>query len=64
MDRDIKQHIEKGPRVFIGMLREMKRDRIVAMLERCLADPVENGRFDPNVYRDLPDPFSQWEQEA
>jgi hypothetical protein len=64
MDRDIKQHIEKGPRVFIGMLREMKRDRIVAMLERCLADPVESGHFDPNVYRDLLDPFPQWGQEA
>jgi G3E family GTPase len=50
--------------VFIGMLGEMKRDRIVAMLERCLADTPEDGRFDANVYRGLADPFPEWGQEA
>ncbi|MCT8266347.1 GTP-binding protein [Afifella sp. JA880] len=46
--------------VFIGMLGEMNRERITAMLERCLAEPTENGRFDPNAYRGLPDPFEAW----
>ncbi len=50
--------------VFIGMLGEMKRERIEAMLERCLAEPAVAGQFDPDLYRDLPDPFPRWGKEA
>ncbi|NEX00136.1 GTP-binding protein, partial [Rhodopseudomonas sp. BR0G17] len=43
--------------VFIGMLGTMNRERITAMLERCLVDSVETKVFDPNAYRHLPEPF-------
>lgn len=47
--------------VFIGMLGMMNRDRITAMLEKCLvADSAE--AFDPAAYAHLPDPFPQWER--
>nr|WP_319513914.1 GTP-binding protein [uncultured Cohaesibacter sp.] len=47
--------------VFIGMLGEMNKDRICAMLERCLIDPVPEGEaFRPEKYRQLPDPFPVW----
>ena len=46
--------------VFIGMLGEMKRDRICAMLDRCLVDEDDADRFEPNMYRHLSDPFPQW----
>ena len=47
--------------VFIGMLGEMNKDRICAMLERCLIDPLEAGEvFNAADYRALPDPFPAW----
>ena len=50
--------------VFIGMLNEMNKDRITAMLDRCLIEPLENDVFDPSLYEHLPDPFPVWGQQA
>nr|VVW89603.1 unnamed protein product [Nymphaea colorata] len=46
--------------VFIGMLGEMNRNRIVAMLERCLLPKPADGLFDPRTHRGLADPFPAW----
>ena len=47
--------------VFIGMLGEMKKNRICAMLERCLIDPLPDGEpFNPADYQTLQDPFPAW----
>ncbi len=48
--------------VFIGMLGEMNRDRITAMLERCLVEPQEDGPFDPAAWHHLADPFPSWQR--
>ncbi|WP_026381237.1 GTP-binding protein [Afifella pfennigii] len=50
--------------VFIGMLGEMSRERITAMLERCLVDPLEDDEFDPQAYKGLTDPFPVWERSS
>ncbi|WP_319411750.1 GTP-binding protein [uncultured Cohaesibacter sp.] len=48
--------------VFIGLLGEMKKERICAMLDRALVDQIAQGAFDPAQYAHLPDPFPQWER--
>ncbi|WP_119309011.1 GTP-binding protein [Cohaesibacter haloalkalitolerans] len=48
--------------VFIGMLKEMNRDRICSMLDRALAEPCTAGPFDPRAYTALDDPFPAWER--
>ncbi|WP_420024400.1 GTP-binding protein (plasmid) [Cereibacter azotoformans] len=47
--------------VFIGMLGEMNRARISAMLDRCL---VPETRFAPEVWEGLADPFPRWGRAA
>ncbi|SNT21757.1 GTPase, G3E family [[Luteovulum] sphaeroides subsp. megalophilum] len=47
--------------VFIGMLGQMNRARISAMLERCL---VPETRFAPEVWERLSDPFPRWGRAA
>lgn len=47
--------------VFIGMLGEMNRERISAMLNRCLVPEI---RFAPEVWEGLPDPFPRWGRAA
>lgn len=47
--------------VFIGTLGSMNRDRISAMLDRCL---VPETRFCPDIWSGLPDPFPQWGEAA
>ncbi|WP_156023945.1 GTP-binding protein [Thioclava indica] len=47
--------------VFIGMLGEMNRSRIEAMLTRCL---VPETRFAPDLWKGLSDPFPRWGQAA
>lgn len=50
--------------VFIGMLGEMNKARIVAMMERCLVEPAGEKRFDPAAYRRLPDPLPAWGRDS
>ncbi|MEA5162653.1 GTP-binding protein [Cereibacter johrii] len=47
--------------VFIGMLGQMNRARISAMLERCL---VPETRFAPEAWTALEDPFPRWGRAA
>ena len=47
--------------VFIGLLGQMDRARITAMLDRCL---VEGTQFLPERWAKLPDPFPAWGQQA
>ncbi len=47
--------------VFIGMLGQMNRARIEAMLERCL---VPEARFAPEAWAGLADPFPRWGRAA
>ena len=47
--------------VFIGMLGQMNRARIGAMLERCL---VPEARFAPETWAGLADPFPRWGRAA
>ena len=43
--------------VFIGLVGEMNRARLTALLERCL---LETDRFTPKAWARLPDPFPAW----
>ncbi|MEH6776359.1 MAG: GTP-binding protein [Cereibacter changlensis] len=47
--------------VFIGTLGTMNRERITAMLDRCLV--AETG-FVPEAWRGLPDPLPRWGRQA